>query len=102
MPRNRTKYQSKREHELSPGEILDACGPSDAAIQRAQRLGPTKQEKKQRRRSLELVDRFRRIGRMVRAFRRATQPPPSPPARALGAKKRQPYVRKQPNTQGAA
>ena len=75
MPRNRTKYQAKREHELTAGELLDVCGPSDTALQRTTRIGPTANEKKQRRREMELANRARRIGRIVRANRQMIQPP---------------------------
>lgn len=74
MPRNRTKYQAKREHELTAGELLDVCGPSWEAMKRDENPSPSRRERKRARR---VMTRWERIGTRVtaiRAARRLAQP----------------------------
>jgi len=66
MPRNRTVYQAKREHELTAGEILDVCGPSWKATKRAACVIPSRRERKRSRRELTT---WEKIGRRVRRIR---------------------------------
>jgi len=68
MPRNRTKYQAKREHELTPGELLDVCGPSWEAIKRAENPVPSRRERKRARR---VLTRWEKIGRRIKVIRSA-------------------------------
>ena len=66
MPRNRTKYQAKREHRLTAGEILDTCGPSAAAMKREANPAPSRRG---RNRGRGVLTRWENIGRRVRVIR---------------------------------
>jgi hypothetical protein len=70
MPRNRRAANRKRETEMTPVQLLKACGPSDAAMRRLARIKARIAAQQARHlQELDPLDRYLHIGGRVREIR---------------------------------
>lgn len=66
MPRKAAQRSSRRLEELTPDEILEVCGPSDAELRAKE---ARQAERIMNQSNDQMVQRYRKIGRRIRIHR---------------------------------